>query len=44
MEWNSYSYGITILLFGKSLFLRIVIPMGIINPLHIGIAIPFQWE
>jgi hypothetical protein len=39
LEWNSYSYEITILLFGKGLFLRIMIHMGIINPLHTGIVI-----
>jgi hypothetical protein len=33
-----------ILLFSKSLFLRIVIPMEITNPLHKGIVIPIKNE
>ena len=43
MEWNSYSYEMIILLFVKGLlFLEIVIPIGITNPLHIGIVIPLK--
>jgi hypothetical protein len=44
LEWNGYSYGMLILLFGKGLFLGIVISMGITNPLHIGIVIPLKNE
>ena len=42
LEWNSYSYGIVILLFGKSLFLGIVIPVGMNNPTHKGMEYIFQ--
>jgi hypothetical protein len=44
LEWNGYSYGIVILLFGKGIFLGIVIPIGITNPLHTRIAIPLKNE
>jgi hypothetical protein len=42
LEWNGYSYRIVILLFGRSLFLEIIIPMGMTNPIHTGITIPLK--
>jgi hypothetical protein len=32
LEWNGYSYGMIIFLFGKGLFLEVVIPIGIHIP------------
>jgi hypothetical protein len=42
LKWNGHSYGIVILLFGKSLFLEIVIHMGMTNLIHTRIAIPLK--
>jgi hypothetical protein len=42
LEWNGYSYGMIILLFGKGLFLGIVIRMEITNPLHTEIVISLK--
>jgi hypothetical protein len=44
MKWNIYSYKIVNSLFGKGIFLGIIIPKGITNPTHIGIAIPLKNE
>jgi hypothetical protein len=38
LEWNGYSYGIVILLFGMDLFIGIIIPIGI--PIHLRRGIP----
>jgi hypothetical protein len=40
LELNEYSIGIVIILFGKGLFLGIVIPIGMTIPLRRGIPIP----
>jgi hypothetical protein len=42
LEWNDYSYGIVIVLFGRGLFLGIVIPIGIVIPLRREIPIPLK--
>ena len=42
LEWNDYSHEMIILLFGNGLFLRIVIPIRITNPLHTGIVMPLK--
>jgi len=44
LEWNGYSIGIIILLFGMSLFLRIGIPIGIPIPLRREMPIPLKNE
>jgi hypothetical protein len=44
MEWNSYSYEIVNPLFGMDIFLGKVIPKGMTNPIHTGIAIPLKNE
>jgi hypothetical protein len=50
MEWNDYSYGIVNPLFGRDIFLGIVIslgiviPMGMTNLIHTGITIPLKNE
>ena len=44
MEWNDYSYGIVNHLLGRSIFLEIVIPMGMSNPIHKEIVIPLKKE
>jgi hypothetical protein len=44
MELNDYSYGIVIPLFGKNLFIGIVIPIVILIPLRRGIYIHFKNE
>jgi hypothetical protein len=43
-EWNDYSIGIVILMFGMGLFLGIPIPIGIPIPLQRGIPIPLKNE
>jgi hypothetical protein len=42
MEWNDYSYGIVILMFGRDLFIGIVIPIGMHIPLRREIPIPLK--
>jgi hypothetical protein len=44
MKWNNYFYGIINPLFGRDIFLEIVIPMEIANLIHIGIVIPLKNE
>jgi hypothetical protein len=44
LEWNDYSIGIVILMFGRDLFLGIVIPIGIHILLRRGIDIPLKNE
>ena len=44
IKWNGYSYRIVNHLFGKGIFLGIVIPMGMTNPIHKGITIPLKNE
>jgi hypothetical protein len=44
LEWNDYSYGIVIPLFGKGLFHGIVIPIWISIPIQRRIHIPLKNE
>jgi hypothetical protein len=41
-EWNDYSYGIVILIFGRDLFFGIVIPIEISILLRRGIPVPIK--